>query len=573
MRRGFRVRAGCLLLALLLALGAPGAEAAGAGTSRAGTSRAETSGAGTGRAEGVVVGYYAAWADRQGYGPDQLPAERLDQVNYAFAEIENGRAVLTSPDQDAKNLRGLTALRQRNPNLRVVLSIGGWDGSGGFSDAASTAARRETFAQSCLDLLLAHDLDGVDLDWEYPVSGGSGTHRPQDRENFTLLLKTLRQTLDRQGRTDGRDYLLTIAGAAGEGYLSCIEPQAVAETVDHIFVMAYDFHGPWDRRADFNAPLYAGGRGGVDAALSDWERAGVAAEKLILGIPLYGYIYQGCGGPGNAFASARSVSYDAVRRDYLTNASFRQLRHSQADVPYLLGDGVFLSYDDEASAAAKAALAKKRGLGGLGFWELSQDRTGALLQSALTAWNGGEGGGFRDVPEDAWYAPAVRELSAAGLMNGTAPGLFSPNRAVTRGQIAAILHRLAGSPSGGDVRFSDVSPASYCARAVAWAAEKGIAEGFADGTFRPGQPVSRQQLAAILWRYARLTGADSGRRTSLRGYRDAEEVSAYAQEPLRWALAEGILRGTAEGLLDPGGSAARAQTAVILSRFRALPGN
>lgn len=552
-----RYRAGLLLLALLLVLGAPGAEAAGAGTG----------GAGTGRAKGVVVGYYAAWAGHQGYGPEQLPAERLDQVNYAFAEIENGRAALTSPDQDAKNLRGLTALRKRNPELKIVLSLGGWDGSGGFSDAASTADRRETFARSCLELLLVHDLDGVDLDWEYPVSGGSGTHRPQDRENFTLLLKALRRTLDRQGRADGRDYLLTIAGAAGEGYLNCIEPQAVAETVDHIFLMAYDFHGPWDFRADFNAPLYAGGRGGVDAAVSAWLSRGVAADKLVLGMPLYGYIYQGCGGPGSAFASARSVSYDAVQRDYLSNAAYRQLRHSQAEVPYLLGNGTFLSYDDEDSIAAKAALAKKRGLGGFGFWELSQDRTGTLLQSALTAWNGGTAD-FQDVPADAWYASAVQELSAAGLMNGTAPGLFSPDRAVTRGQITAILHRLAGSPSGGDTRFSDVSPASYCAQAVAWAAESGIVEGFADGTFRPGQPVSRQQLAAILWRYARLTGADSGRRTSLRGYRDAGSVAAYAREPLRWALAEGILRGTADGRLNPGGSATRAQTAVILSRFR-----
>ncbi len=555
MRRGVGIRAGWLLLALLLALGTPGASAAGTAAERT---------------EGVAVGYYAAWAGGQGYGPERLPAERLDQVNYAFAEIEGGRAVLTSPDRDRENLQGLTALRQRNPDLKIVLSLGGWDGSGGFSDAASTAARRETFARSCLDLLLAHDLDGVDLDWEYPVSGGSGVHRAQDRENFTLLLRTLRRTLDRQSRTDGRDYLLTIAGAAGQGYLNCIEPQAVAETVDHIFVMAYDFHGPWDRRADFNAPVYAGGRGGVDAAVSDWLSRGVAAEKLVLGMPLYGYIYQGCAGPGGSFASARSVSYDAVRQEYLTNPAFRRLRHSQADVPYLLGNGAFLSYDDEASIAAKAALARERGLGGFGFWELSQDRTGKLLESALTAWNGGEDAGFRDVPADAWYASAVRELSAAGLMNGTAPGLFSPDRAVTRGQTAAILHRLAGGTGEGRSSFTDVPPASYCAQAVAWAADEGIVEGYPDGTFHPDRPVSRQQLAAILWRYARLAGADSGRRTSLRGYRDAGDVSAYAQEPLRWALAEGILQGTADGRLNPGGSATRAQTAVILSRFRAL---
>ena len=142
---------------------------------------------------------------------------------------------------------------------------------------------------------------------------------------------------------------------------------------------------------------------------------------------------------------------------------------------------------------------------------------------------------------------------------------------MTRGQIAAILHRLAGSPAGGQSSFSDVPPDAYCAQAVAWAADEGVVEGFPGGIFQPDQPVSRQQLAAILWRYARLTGADRGRRTSLRGYQDAGSVAAYAQEPLRWALAEGILQGTADGRLNPGGSATRAQAAVILSRFRSLP--
>ena len=94
--------------------------------------------------------------------------------------------VLTDSTRDTKTLKELTALRKKNPDLKIVLSVGGWDYSTYFSDAASTASRRETFAQSCLDLILAHDLDGVDLDWEYPVSGGvSGViHRPQDKQNL-----------------------------------------------------------------------------------------------------------------------------------------------------------------------------------------------------------------------------------------------------------------------------------------------------------------------------------------------------------------------------------------------------
>ncbi len=540
-----------------------------------GTGRVSAGGGGGTARE--VVGYYASWAASQGYTPDKLTVELFTQINYAFAGIENGEAVLSNPVRDSKNLRDLTAQRRRNPDLRVVLSIGGWDESAGFSDAASSGENRAAFAQSCLDLIAKHNLDGVDLDWEYPVSGGAPgvVHRPQDKENFTLLLKELRKALDRQGQRDGRSYVLTIAGAASGSYLHNIEPQAVANIVDHIFLMAYDLHGPWDTYADFNAPLYAPAdgppryRASVDGGISAWLGQGVPAEKLVLGMPLYGYIYQGVSsrdhGLYQSFESAKSVSWDKVKEDYLSHSAYRPFRHEEAEVPYLYGNRAFLSYDDETSMAAKGSLARRRGLGGVGFWELSQDREGELIQSAWAAFHGGR---FLDVPQDAWYAGAVERVCAAGLMNGTGRGTFSPGETVTRGQIAAILHRLAGEPMVHGSSFSDVPASAYYGVAVAWAARRGIVEGFYDGSFRPDLPVSRQQLAAILWRYARMENADGGNRADLRGFRDAEDVSAYAREAMGWALAEGILQGTGEGTLQPQGRAARGQTAVLLERFQ-----
>jgi len=520
----------------------------------------------------TVVGYYASWA--ADYAPEDIPAGIFTQINYAFAKIEGGRAALSDPARDGRNLWALTALKERDPGLKIVLSVGGWDESTYFSDAASSAARRTAFAQSCLELLLEHGLDGVDLDWEYPVSGGAPgiIHRTGDRENFTRLLQTLRQTLDRQSRRDGKRYVLSIAGAVESGYLNHIEPQAVAEAVDHIFLMAYDIHGPWDARTGFNAPLHAPAasqsRSSVDGGVSAWLDRGVPAEKLVLGMPLYGYIYQGVSGTNDGldsrFSGASSVPWDRVKSEYLAGSAYRRLRDDGAEVPYLYGNRVFLSYEDEASAAAKAALARERGLGGIGFWELSQDSGGELVQSAWTAWSGG---GFRDVPSGAWYASAVERVSAAGLMNGTAAGIFSPGAAVTRGQAAAILYRLAGEPAVHGAPFSDVPASYYCAEAAAWAAKQGVAEGFSDGTFRPGLPVTRQELAAMLWRYARLNRTDSGKRAPLEGFRDAGEAGAYAVEPLRWALAEGILQGTAEGDLLPRGQVSRGQAAVFLDRF------
>lgn len=521
---------------------------------------------------GEAVGYYAAWAAGQGYKPEDIPAERFTQINYAFAKIENGLLVLENPERDRGLLKRLAALRSRNPDLKIVLSVGGWDGSGGFSDAASSDSRRRIFARSCLELLQDTGLDGLDLDWEYPVSGGAaGTvHRPQDKQNFTLLLKTLRETL-------GQKYRLTIAGALGSGYLNQIEPQAAAEQVDHIFLMAYDVHGPWDRYTDFNAPLYTPTdaspqqRSSVDSGLSAWLDRGVPPEKLILGMPLYGYIYHGVSsrnnGLYNRYDRAQSIPWNRVKSEYLNHTAYLQLRHPEAETPYLYGNRTFLSYDDPASIAAKAALARKRGLGGVGFWELSQDAAGELTESAWTAWNGG---GFLDVPHDVWYAGAVEAVCAAGLMKGTGPGTFSPGAAVTRGQIAAIVHRLAGEPAAGGTAFSDAPSSAYYGRAVAWAAETGVVTGFADGTFRPDLPVTRQQLAAIFWRYAVLQGKDSGKRAALEDCRDFGQVGAYAREPLSWAAAEGILQGTKGGDLLPQGTAARGQTAVMLERFQRL---
>ena len=345
---------------------------------------------------GTVVGYYAAWAGGLGYAPEDIPAELFTQIHYAFAKIEDGKAALEDPGRDREALRRLTALRKANADLKIVLAIGGWDESAWFSDAAASEASREVFAESCADLVREHGLDGVDLDWEYPVSGGAPgvVHRPQDRENFTLLLKAVRAALDAQGRRDGKAYVLSIAGAADGGYLNHIEPRAVAEVVDHIFLMAYDLHGPWDPYADFNAPLYpvSGGpsryRASVDGGISAWLGRGVPAEKLVLGMPLYGYIYQSVDRRNNglyqSFGSARSISWNQIQRDCLSQGAYRQFFHQEAGVPYLYGNRSFLSYDDPSSIAAKGRFARETGLAGAGAWELSQDRAGRLL-AALRA--------------------------------------------------------------------------------------------------------------------------------------------------------------------------------------------
>ena len=349
-----------------------------------------------------MVGYYTGWSAYKGYTPQKVPAAKLTHLNYAFAKIDpsTSKIALADPANDRKNFAAFRTLKQSNPQLKTLISIGGWDYSKYFSDIASTSARREKFAQSCLDFILEHGFDGVDLDWEYPVSGGipGNTNRPQDKQNFTHLLRAIRSKLDAQAKKDGRTYYLTIAAGANSSYLAKIEPVAVANLVDYIFIMAYDMHGPWDRYADLNAPLYTPAesspqyKGSVQDGISAYLQKGISAKKLVLGMPFYGYIYQGVSSQNNGlyskYTSAKSISYDIVRKSYLSNSSYKQLRHSTAQVPYLYGKNTFITYEDPQSIAAKVALAKSRGLAGTGAWELSHDTSGALLNSAYNKLNG-----------------------------------------------------------------------------------------------------------------------------------------------------------------------------------------
>lgn len=182
--------------------------------------------------------------------------------------------------------------------------------------------------------------------------------------------------------------------------------------------------------------------------------------------------------------------------------------------------------------------------------------------------SGGEGEPrFQDVTPGAWCYDAVRYVYQAGLMNGTSETAFTPDTPTTRGQIVAILYRLEGSPAAGTAPFRDVAPTSYYNAAVSWASSNGIVNGYNDGTFRPNDLITREQLAAFFYRYASQKGRDVSEETELNVFTDAGEIASYAAEPLRWALAKGVMNGTAVNVLSPKGNASRAQVAVTLTRF------
>lgn len=174
---------------------------------------------------------------------------------------------------------------------------------------------------------------------------------------------------------------------------------------------------------------------------------------------------------------------------------------------------------------------------------------------------------FVDVNAADWFCEAVRYVYARGMMGGTGANTFSPGGTTTRAMIVTILHRLEGTPeAGAGTAFTDVAGGAYYAQSVAWASANGIVNGFEDGSFRPGEAITREQMAAIFMRYARYRGVDVTAQASLDSFPDQAKVSSYAREAMAWSASTGLIGGM-DGLLVPGGSATRAQAATILMRL------
>ena len=175
---------------------------------------------------------------------------------------------------------------------------------------------------------------------------------------------------------------------------------------------------------------------------------------------------------------------------------------------------------------------------------------------------------FRDVEQDTWYYSGVEYAYAHGLMSGTGEGTFSPHLDTSRGMLVTILYRLAGSPAvGTEAAFSDVSQGDWYADGVAWASAHGVVSGYPGGLFGPNDPITREQMVAILYQFARLQGQLDSGRADLSRYTDADTLSPYAREPMSWAVAQGFISGLSADTLGPLASTTRAQAAVILTAF------
>ena len=174
---------------------------------------------------------------------------------------------------------------------------------------------------------------------------------------------------------------------------------------------------------------------------------------------------------------------------------------------------------------------------------------------------------FTDVNDGDWFYDVVQYAYDNGLMTGTSATTFEPNTSTTRGMIVAVLNRLEGGPTAEAAGFTDVNDGDWYADAVNWAASVGIVNGFEDNTFRANDPITREQMAAILYNYADYKGYDVSERADLSGYADADSISSWALDTLEWANAEGLITGMSADTIAPQGQATRAQVAAMFQRF------
>jgi chitinase len=336
-----------------------------------------------------IVAYVAGWST-----PAVIHPEKLTHINFAFARITPaGRAALADGELEANLLR-LVALKKTNPQLKVIVSIGGWMADG-FSDAALTDASRALFADSAVELLREFSADGIDIDWEYPGQGVAGIkYRAEDRQNFTRLLKALRDKLDvasaAQGRTGGGRYTLTIASADRE-YFDHTEMDKLHMYLDWINVMSYDFFNSLTPTTGHHAGLYEAPPAlptdrYADASVKQHLAAGIPPEKIVLGVAFYGRgfagvkpVDNGVKQPYERFEGAHD--YSELADKFIGRQGFVRYWDDRAKAPYLWNSSsrTFITYDDPHSIGIKAQYVKAHHLGGMMFWELSGDRNDELL--------------------------------------------------------------------------------------------------------------------------------------------------------------------------------------------------
>ena len=304
-------------------------------------------------------------------------AQKLTHMNLAFGLIKDGLL-----DMSQLTHIGLTEqFRRWNPALKIVLSVGGW-GAGGFSTMALTEEGRRAFAQSCLEVVEQYNLDGIDIDWEYPCSDQAEIDcDPRDKENYTLLFKALREAL-------GADRIVSTAVGAGDYFVRDTEMDKVAQIVDYVQLMTYDMRNGFTHQAGHHASLSAS-RGDTTNTNTRYivdlfHNAGVPLEKLVVGAAFYARHYTGAANINNGLLQEASSGiygpdYGEITEEFRRENGYTEYWDEDAEAAYLWNGSVFISFESPEAIRRKCEFVKEKGMLGVMYWEHSADPTRELL--------------------------------------------------------------------------------------------------------------------------------------------------------------------------------------------------
>lgn len=338
----------------------------------------------------VIIGYVPGF--RGELDEKMFNANKLTHINYAFVDVKDSMAWLTNIATDTVNFRKLNYLKKDNPDLKIMISIGGWSWSENFSDAVLTEHSRRKFATSSAAICEQYNLDGVDIDWEYPgLRGEDNVFRPEDRQNFPLMFKAIREELDALSKKTGKVYQVSTAIPCFQGFIDINEVGKAAEYMDYVNLMAYDFYVSGDT-VGHHSNLYASENDNKedsgDRAYRAYTKIGVPASKLVLGIPFYGrsWLMKTSDNRGinrQRDSTLRGGGYTFIKDSMLTKPGFVRYWDEKAKVPYLWNEQLrqLVTYDDEESVKLKCEYVKEKGLGGVMFWQYASDPKEYLLDA------------------------------------------------------------------------------------------------------------------------------------------------------------------------------------------------
>lgn len=340
----------------------------------------------------ITAVYVEAWQD---YRNLKLSEKGVDIAFIAFAKI-NGTDLYFHEDSTTNNQikENIKQLKTANPKTQLVLAVGGY-GADGFSDA-SLDGNRYLFTESIINLVKELDLDGVDIDWEYPAFHAWNTQkaRPEDTKNFTSLMKELREKLYRLPHKN-KKYLLTFASGTQDWYFQNVEVKKVEKYVDYINVMTYDLTGKWSDTTGFNSNLYVDSQGkskhSIDGIISMYLDHDIDSRKLLLGVPAYSYgwknVKEAMGTKDGLFAPGTPIdidkvnlNYKQIEKAYLNKNGFKLYYDNKAKAAYLYDGNTFISYEDQEALKEKVAYIQSKNLGGAMVWHYSQDAEDGIVK-------------------------------------------------------------------------------------------------------------------------------------------------------------------------------------------------